>query len=38
MSKRILIIAGDPSGDTYGASLINNLRQISPVIEIYALG
>lgn len=38
MSKRILIIAGDPSGDTYGASLISNLRQVSPGIEIYALG
>ncbi len=38
MSKKILIIAGDPSGDTHGANLIRNLKQILPQLEIYVFG
>ncbi len=38
MPKKILIIAGDPSGDLHGANLIRHLLQISPQIELYALG
>lgn len=38
MPKKILIIAGDPSGDLHGANLIRNLQQISPQLEIYGLG
>ncbi len=38
MSKKILIIAGDPSGDIHGANLIRNLQQIYPQLEIYVLG
>ncbi|MCK4532791.1 lipid-A-disaccharide synthase [bacterium] len=38
MSKKILIIAGDPSGDTHGANLIHSLQQIFPQLEIYVLG
>ena len=38
MSKRIVIIAGEASGDMHGAHLINHLKEISPEIEISGLG
>lgn len=41
MSKKLLIIAGDPSGDQRGAELIQSLYQETPggeVLELYGLG
>ncbi len=38
MPKRIMIIAGESSGDFHGASLISALKSIDPDIEISGLG
>lgn len=38
MPKRIFIIAGEASGDVYGASLIEALQKIAPDVEIAGLG
>jgi len=38
MLRKIFIIAGDPSGDLHGASLVNAMREISSDLEIYGLG
>jgi lipid-A-disaccharide synthase len=36
--KRILIIAGDPSGDLHGAGVIDELRRLIPDVELYGIG
>lgn len=38
MNKHIFIVAGDASGDVYGAQLISALRKIDPDIQISGLG
>ncbi len=38
MPKRVFIIAGEASGDVYGAQLIRSLRNIDPGIEVAGLG
>ncbi|BBM83680.1 lipid-A-disaccharide synthase [Candidatus Uabimicrobium amorphum] len=38
MSKHIFIVAGEASGDIYGAQLISYLREIDPQIEVSCLG
>ncbi|WP_372368730.1 lipid-A-disaccharide synthase [Candidatus Uabimicrobium sp. HlEnr_7] len=38
MSKHIFIVAGEASGDIYGAQLITHLRNIDPDIEVSCLG
>lgn len=38
MSKRILIIAGESSGDLYGAHLINALKALHPGISFVGIG
>lgn len=38
MAKKIIIIAGEPSGDLHASHLINNLKKISPDIEVSGLG
>ena len=35
---RILIVAGDPSGDLYGSMLIEALRRARPALRIDAAG
>ncbi|MGK9370005.1 lipid-A-disaccharide synthase [Melioribacter sp. Ez-97] len=38
MNKRIMIIAGEASGDLHGAELIQQLKKIDPGIEFYGIG
>lgn len=38
MPKKILIVAGESSGDFHGSSLIQALRKIEPQIEISGIG
>ncbi|MBI4055041.1 MAG: lipid-A-disaccharide synthase [Elusimicrobia bacterium] len=38
MSRRILILAGDPSGDLHGARLAQELKNREPSLQITALG
>ncbi len=35
---KILIVAGDPSGDPHGAALIRELKQIFPQLTTYGIG
>lgn len=36
--KRILVIAGETSGDTHGAALVRSLHEMDPEIEISGIG
>ncbi|MCM8799177.1 MAG: lipid-A-disaccharide synthase [Candidatus Omnitrophica bacterium] len=36
--KKILIVAGDPSGDLYAANLVKELKNIDPSINFFGLG
>lgn len=36
--KRIMIVAGEASGDLHAANLVNALKKIDPRIEIFGLG
>lgn len=38
MKKKVLIIAGEPSGDLHGAGLIQELKKMNPDIEYYGVG
>ena len=38
MNKKVLIIAGEPSGDLHGAGLIRELKRINPDIEYSGVG
>ncbi len=38
MGKKILIIAGEHSGDFYGAALTKNLKSLDPTLEITGIG
>jgi len=36
--KRIMIIAGEPSGDLHGGCLVTELKRMRPDLEIYGIG
>lgn len=36
--KKILIVAGEPSGDLYASNLVNDLKKITPGLEFFGLG
>ncbi len=38
MKKKVLIIAGEPSGDLHGAGLISELKKINPDVEYSGVG
>jgi len=38
LNNKILIIAGEASGDLHGAGLINELRNINPSLEFFGIG
>src|SRR5436190_12966269 len=38
MTKHVLIVAGDPSGDEHGSALARALKQRVPSLRIIALG
>ncbi|MGK9476575.1 lipid-A-disaccharide synthase [Melioribacter sp. OK-6-Me] len=38
MNKKIMIIAGEASGDLHGAELIKQIKKIDPTIEFYGIG
>ncbi|MGD1006163.1 MAG: lipid-A-disaccharide synthase [Ignavibacteriaceae bacterium] len=38
MNKKLMIIAGEVSGDMHGASLITELRKLDDTIEIFGIG
>jgi len=38
MKKKVLIIAGEASGDLHGAGLIRELKKINPEIEYFGVG
>lgn len=38
MTKRVLIVAGEASGDLYGASLARELRALHPPLHIFGMG
>ncbi len=36
--KKVVIVAGEPSGDLYGAKLAEALAALSPQVELYGIG
>ena len=38
MAKKVLIIAGEASGDLHGANLVRALRQQDGDLEVYGVG
>lgn len=38
MNKKILIVAGEASGDLHGAALIDEMRKLNPEIEFVGIG
>ncbi len=38
MNKKLMIIAGEASGDLHGAGLIRELKMLDPSIEIFGIG
>ncbi|MGD0339048.1 MAG: lipid-A-disaccharide synthase [Bacteroidota bacterium] len=38
MINRVLIVAGDPSGDLHGAGVVDELRRRLPDIDLYGIG
>jgi lipid-A-disaccharide synthase len=36
--KKVVIVAGEPSGDLYGAKLAEALASLSPQLELYGIG
>ena len=37
-NKRVMIIAGEASGDIYGAHLVSAIKELDPCIEFFGLG
>ena len=37
-SKKVLIVAGEASGDLYGAELIREVKKLSPDVVFYGVG
>lgn len=38
MNKKLMIIAGEASGDLHGAALIRELKNLDPSIDVYGIG
>ncbi|MHB1605632.1 MAG: lipid-A-disaccharide synthase [Leptospirales bacterium] len=38
MSKKLLIVAGEPSGDQHGAHLLDAMRVLAPDLEVWSVG
>lgn len=38
MVSRVMIIAGEPSGDLHGAGLVRELKRRQPKLEVYGIG
>lgn len=38
MAKKILIVAGEPSGDLHAANLVRDLKSLDPSLEFYGIG
>ncbi len=38
MNKRVLIVAGETSGDLHGASLVSELKELDPSLEFVGIG
>ncbi|MDP3804482.1 MAG: lipid-A-disaccharide synthase, partial [Candidatus Omnitrophota bacterium] len=38
MSKKILIVAGEPSGDLHASNLVNNLNTLRPGLKFFGIG
>lgn len=38
MTKRIIVVAGEASGDLHGANLVKALRELDPQLEFFGLG
>ncbi len=38
MSKKILIISGEPSGDLHASNLVRNLKSLDPTLQFYGVG
>ena len=36
--KKILIVAGEPSGDLHASNLVNNLKTLSPNLTFFGIG
>jgi lipid-A-disaccharide synthase len=36
--KKVVIVAGEPSGDLYGAKLVEAMASLSPQVEFYGIG
>ena len=36
--RRILVVAGEASGDFYGAQLVRELTRLEPALEIHSIG
>jgi len=36
--KKVVIVAGEPSGDLYGAKLVEAMASLSPKVECYGIG
>lgn len=38
MTRRVMIVAGEASGDLHGSGVVRELRALSPAIEIFGIG
>ncbi|MBN1396419.1 MAG: lipid-A-disaccharide synthase [Bacteroidetes bacterium] len=38
MAKRVMIIAGEASGDLHGSGVVRELKRLSPDIDVYGVG
>ena len=38
MPRRVMIIAGEASGDLHGAGVVRELKKLSPDVEVYGVG
>ena len=38
MTKRIMIVAGEASGDLHGANLVNEARKLDPGLSFFGIG
>lgn len=38
MARRVMIIAGEASGDLHGSGVVRELKRLSPSVEVYGVG
>ncbi len=38
MAKRVMIIAGEASGDLHGSGVVRELKRLNPAVDIYGVG